>query len=106
MTIYTRFCRESFDEKGALTGLQLHYPDHFNYGYDVVDALGEEVPEELALMWCDHRGEEKRFTFREMACWSSRMAHVLQSLGIRKGMRVMLVGFGVGLSWGACLVKW
>lgn len=91
MTIYTRFCRESFNEKGTLTGLELTYPGNFNYGYDVVDVLGEETPEELALMWCDHRGEEKRFTFREMACWSSRMAHALQDLGIRKGMRVMLV---------------
>ncbi len=25
---------------------------------------------------------------------------------LQKGMRVMLVGFGVGLSWGACLVNW
>jgi 3-oxoacyl-[acyl-carrier-protein] synthase-3 len=25
---------------------------------------------------------------------------------LRPGMRVMLVGFGVGLSWGACLVDW
>jgi 3-oxoacyl-[acyl-carrier-protein] synthase-3 len=25
---------------------------------------------------------------------------------LRPGMRVMLVGFGVGLSWGACIVEW
>lgn len=25
---------------------------------------------------------------------------------LKPGMRVMLVGFGVGLSWGACLVEW
>lgn len=25
---------------------------------------------------------------------------------LQKGMTVMLVGFGVGLSWGACLVRW
>jgi 3-oxoacyl-[acyl-carrier-protein] synthase-3 len=25
---------------------------------------------------------------------------------LQPGMRVMLVGFGVGLSWGACLVNW
>jgi 3-oxoacyl-[acyl-carrier-protein] synthase-3 len=25
---------------------------------------------------------------------------------LRPGMKVMLVGFGVGLSWGACLVDW
>jgi 3-oxoacyl-[acyl-carrier-protein] synthase-3 len=30
-----------------------------------------------------------------------------QTQGLLKpGMRVMLVGFGVGLSWGACLVRW
>ena len=25
---------------------------------------------------------------------------------LAKGMRVLLVGFGVGLSWAACLVDW
>jgi 3-oxoacyl-[acyl-carrier-protein] synthase-3 len=26
--------------------------------------------------------------------------------GLRPGMKVMLVAYGVGLSWGACLVDW
>jgi 3-oxoacyl-[acyl-carrier-protein] synthase-3 len=25
---------------------------------------------------------------------------------LRRGMRVMLVSFGVGLSWSACMVRW
>jgi 3-oxoacyl-[acyl-carrier-protein] synthase-3 len=25
---------------------------------------------------------------------------------IRSGMQVLVVGFGVGLSWGSCLIKW
>ena len=36
-----------------------------------------------------------------IALFEARQRGTLQS-----GMTVMLVGFGVGLSWGACLVKW
>ena len=32
--------------------------------------------------------------------------YVLDAVGLDYGMRVMLVGFGVGLSWGGCIVQW
>ncbi|MGA1530869.1 MAG: 3-oxoacyl-[acyl-carrier-protein] synthase III C-terminal domain-containing protein [Kiritimatiellia bacterium] len=25
---------------------------------------------------------------------------------IKRGMRLLLVGYGVGLSWGGCVVRW
>ena len=36
-----------------------------------------------------------------VALRDAELAGVLQT-----GMRVMLVGFGVGLSWGGCIVNW
>lgn len=34
------------------------------------------------------------------------LAYARQAGRLKPGMRVMLVGFGVGLSWAACLVEW
>jgi len=34
------------------------------------------------------------------------LARANQDGTLKKGMKVMLVGFGVGLSWGACVINW
>ena len=39
MSIYKRFCQETVGENGTLTDISLHYPDNFNFAYDVVDAI-------------------------------------------------------------------
>ena len=39
MSIYKRFCQETLDENGTLTDISLHYPETFNFAYDVVDAI-------------------------------------------------------------------
>ena len=39
MSIYQHFCREVVDESGALCKIELDYPENFNFGYDVVDAI-------------------------------------------------------------------
>ena len=45
----------------------LHFiiPENFNFAYDVMDALAEEKPEKLALLWTSERGEEVKTTFKE-----------------------------------------
>ena len=39
MSIYKKFCREIIDENGSLKHIELDYPENFNFGYDVVDAI-------------------------------------------------------------------
>ena len=39
MSIYKKFCTEITDEEGSLKKITLNYPDNFNFGYDVVDAI-------------------------------------------------------------------
>ncbi len=91
MSIYQNFCTEVTDEHGGLKRLTLHYPDHFNFGYDVVDAIARISPNKRALVWCNAENEEHVFTFSEISRYSSRMANVLKNAGIARGDRVMLV---------------
>ncbi|MBD5459706.1 MAG: hypothetical protein HDR26_02010, partial [Lachnospiraceae bacterium] len=51
MSIYRRFCREITDRDGNPESIRLEYPENFNFGYDVVDAVADETPEKKALVW-------------------------------------------------------
>ena len=75
MHLYESFCRETFDEQGRLTRFQLDYPENFNFGYDVVDVMAAQAPQQQALVWCDGEGRQARFTFRDLsagAIWRPR----------------------------------
>ncbi len=91
MSIYENFCQEILDPQGNLQKLRLHYPENFNFGYDVVDAIAAETPEKTALVWCNTENEEHIFSFQEIRCQSNRMANVFRSAGLKRGDRVMLV---------------
>ncbi len=91
MSIYQKFCTEITDELGNLEKLTLQYPDNFNFGYDVVDAIAEETPKKRALVWCNVENEEHVFTFSDIKEYSNRMANVFREAGIARGDRVMLV---------------
>ena len=91
MSVYKRYCTETTDEKGNLTGFTLNYPDDFNFGYDVVDAIADETPEKRAMVWCNTQNEEHIFTFSDIKKYSNKMANVFRENGIKQGDRVMLV---------------
>ena len=91
MSIYQRFCTETVDSSGKLEEFSLHYPENFNFGYDVVDVLAKETPDKQALVWCNTEGEEHFFTFAEVSRYSNMMANVLRRAGIGRGDRVMLL---------------
>ena len=91
MSIYQKFCEEIMDRSGRLEKLTLHYPEHFNFGYDVVDAIAEETPDKRALVWCNTENEEHVFSFSDIRINSNKMANVFKAAGIGRGDRVMLV---------------
>jgi acetyl-CoA synthetase len=66
-------------------------PDNFNFAYDVVDVYAREQPDKKALIWCDDNGEEKVFSFADLASYSNKTANILKRYGIRKGDSVMLM---------------
>ena len=65
-------------------------PENFNFAYDVVDRYAEEDPEKMALLWCNDKGGEERFTFADMKLYSDKAANLIKSYGIKKGDKVML----------------
>ena len=91
MSIYQKFCREELDANGALKSIHLEYPEDFNFGYDVVDAIAAETPEKTAIVWCNTENEEHIFTFEDMRILSNKAANVFHRAGFRRGDRVMVV---------------
>ena len=91
MSIYQKFCTEVTDENGALKKITLHYPDNFNFGYDVVDVIAKETPDKRAIVWCNTENEEHIFSFEDVRANSNKMANVFKNAGIGRGDRVMLV---------------
>lgn len=66
-------------------------PEDFNFGYDVVDAYAESMPEKNAIFWANDRGEQKHVTYRAFKNMTDRCAAFLQEIGVEKGDRVLLI---------------
>lgn len=90
-TFYQRFCKESFDGKGVLSGFEPVLPDNFNFAYDVVDEIARQEPDRRAMVWCNESGEERVLSYGEMKLYSDKCAQMLAARGIIKGDMVMLV---------------
>ena len=95
MAIYEEYLgrhRDSFESyEDCCKNYKLTWKADFNFAYDVIDKLGTEKPDKLALLYVADDGSEKRFTFRDMMLWSNKAANCLKKLGIKKGDRVLLV---------------
>jgi acetyl-CoA synthetase len=72
-------------------GLKIKIPENFNFAYDVVDEIALDDPDKIAMVWCDDKGNEEIFTFRQMKYYSDKTANLFKSAGIRKGDPVMLI---------------
>ncbi len=70
---------------------KINVPANYNFGFDTVDELARLAPNKEALNWHDEKGARRKFTFKEIADESNRVANYLVSLGIKKGDRVMLI---------------
>ena len=95
MAIYEKFVGASRDDflslKDAQTNYTLSYNDDFNFAYDVIDVLGTEKPDKLAMVWISNdKSEVKRLTFRDMMLNSNKAANYFKYMGIKKGDTVML----------------
>ena len=89
--INLRYVDETYDADGIISSFGLHYPDNFNFGYDVVDDIAVNDPDRRAMVWCNPEGEEHTFTFAEMKYWSDKTANYLSGLGIGRGDMVMVI---------------
>ena len=65
-------------------------PEHFNFAYDVVDAIAAETPDKVALLWTNDNGERREFTFADISRMSNSVAAFLTARGVRRGDTVLL----------------
>ncbi|HBN84865.1 MAG TPA: acetyl-CoA synthetase [Clostridiales bacterium] len=69
----------------------INVSDEFNFAYDVVDEYALKCPDKRAVVWCNDEGEEHIFNFRKLKELSDKAAAFFQSIGIKKGDKVMLI---------------
>lgn len=89
--INLRYVDETYAPDGQLETFSVHYPDNFNFGYDVVDDIAVNDPDRRAMIWCNPEGEEHIFTFADMKRWSDKTANFLVDQGIKRSDYVLVV---------------
>lgn len=65
-------------------------PSQFNFGADVVDHFARAA-DGPALVWCNAAGEERRYSFSDVARLTAQLASGLEQRGVRKGDRVIVM---------------
>lgn len=90
-SVYKKFIVTEKDEKGCLKNISFKNEDKFNFAFDVVDELAKKCPNKNAMYYVSNDKKEKTFTFADISRYSSMTANYFESLGIKKGDRVMLV---------------
>jgi acetyl-CoA synthetase len=93
MSNYPSYQELTKDFDWSISERELGYKkgDCLNIGYmcsDRICRLG--MAEKLALIWEDHQGTEKRFTYNDVRVLSNTIARFLAGLGIQPGERVCL----------------
>ena len=89
--IAEQFVETEEDEEGRLVHVRFKNMEHFNFAFDIVDAIAKKDPNRLAMLHVSDHMRERRFTFRDMSELSNQVANYLVSLGIGRGDKVMLV---------------
>jgi acetyl-CoA synthetase len=89
--LYQQYLREFTNDQGEITDFKFNVPESFNFAYDVVDRIADKEPERRAMFWCNEAGAQLTLSFGDFKKQSDACASWFQSLGIRKGDKVMLI---------------
>ncbi len=89
--ICNKFITTTVDENGVCNNIEFKNEDKFNFAFDIIDELGRNYPDKLAMLHIANDMTERRFTFKDIKEYSSQAANYFKSLGIKKGDRVLLV---------------
>ncbi len=89
--VYSKWVDVETDSNGTPVKVQFKNENEFNFAYDVVDVLGTEKPDKIAMVHLDRDKNERIFTFGDLKKTSAQCANYFKALGIKKGDRVMLV---------------
>lgn len=91
MNLLDRFINKTVysDYNDFLQTSELNVPESFNYGYDIVDEYARISPNKRALVWCNDKGEERIFSFKDISILSNKAANVLKKYGAKRGDLLM-----------------
>ena len=89
--VWQNFVESTEDEKGVLKAISFKDEDKFNFAFDIIDRLGREKPDKLAMLHISKDKTERRFSFRDMKDASNQTANYFRALGIKKGDKVLLI---------------
>ncbi len=89
--IYEDYIETKEDRNGVLEKISFKNERSFNFAFDLIDRMGREQPDKLALLHIDKNHNERRFTFADIKRASSQTANYLKSLGIKRGDKVLLI---------------
>ena len=90
-SLHLQYIDETYDENGFIKDYKLICPEKFNFAYDIVDKIAEIEPDRRAILWCNPKGDERRFTYGEVKRNSDKVANMLRAKGIKKGDKVLLI---------------
>jgi acetyl-CoA synthetase len=65
-------------------------PNGFNFGYDVIDALANQSPDQVAILWTNDAGEKRVFNFKQLSEMSNSVARFLTAVGVRRKDMVLI----------------
>ena len=92
MNLLSRFTRPDYkDGEDFLANYSYTAPENFNFARDVIDEYARLAPDQVAMIWTNDAGEERIFTFAELARLSVKAANALRALGVQKGEPVLLM---------------
>lgn len=83
----------------SLRNFSVAVPEHFNWGFDVIDAIGKGRGRDVALVHIDEGKEAERFTFEEVSEKSSQLANFLSLRGLGKGEPVLVMLPNTPMLW-------
>lgn len=78
-----------YDE--TYNSFSIDVPEYYNFSFDVIDALARKDRNKLAMIWVNQKGEEKKYTFRDLSRLSNQVANMLIKYGPAKGERVLIM---------------
>lgn len=89
--VYEKYVEEFVDENGNLDRIKINPSKNFNFSYDILDETARRFPDDLALVWCDENGHEKKYNFKQISDLSNRAANFFKFYGIKKGEFVLVI---------------
>ena len=89
--LYKEYVSDGYDADGVLNKFDVHVPDNFNFGYDVIDKIAKNEPSRRAMIWVNEEGKEHIFTYSDLMKKSNQVANMLLKHGVKKGDKVLAV---------------